>query len=98
MDDRIGSGTNGARTRARRERVCVTNVSAGLRSMKFDLRTTIHVTPAICRRPTRRAARRRGTRNAPQVTRAPQPPAAGHPSMNLIRKKPPRSTRRASFK
>ena len=44
MDDRIGSGTNGARTRVRRERVCVTNVSAGLRSMKFDLRTTIQAT------------------------------------------------------
>ena len=77
MDDRIGSGTNGARTRVRRERVCVTNVSAGLRSMKFDLRTTIQVTLAICRSTTRRAARRRGTRNAPHSTRAPQSPAAG---------------------
>ena len=80
MDDRIGSGTNGARTRARRERVCVTNVSAGLRSMKFDLRTTIQVTLAICRSTTRRAARRRA-----RATRHTQHALLNHPPQVITR-------------
>ena len=84
MDDRIGSGTNGARTRARRERVCVTNVSAGLRSMKFDLRTTIQVTLAAARRVAPPAAGARATRHT-QHALLNHPPQV---SINLIRKKP----------
>ena len=78
-DDGIGSGT-----RARRERVCVTNVSAGLRSMKFDLRTTIQVTLAAARRVAPPAAGARATRHT-QHALLNHPPQV---SINLIRKKP----------